>query len=490
MVDPPVNSTEWLLKSGVNPKFIDSIILTHAHADHDAGTFQKILEEGKITIYSTKTIIKSFLRKYSSFSGESIAFLWKLFSFHPVYIGRTFFLHGGEFEIFYSLHSIPTIAFRLRFQGKTFVYSSDHQGDPSLQKNLMEKGIISENRLKQLKDFPWNSDVIYHESGIAPLHTPLSFLCSLPPKHKKRIIVYHITKNDFEKAKDPDLRRAAFGIENTLVFKTEPFKYEEAYRLLDVLKRLDFLMDMPLWKIQQFFCIIQWNQYKKGERIIKEGSIGNKFFILVSGNAHVDTADLLHNKRLGAFEYFGEVALLTNSTRTANIIADSDVLALTIDKPQFVNFIAGTRFEQILKQLIASRSPDTWNLLAESRTFAILSDYQKMWIESLLKEKDFSGAGFVVKEGEPLHGMYLIRNGRVQVKKSGVAVSELERGDIIGMIHKIQKGGKAEFSFFHEKDLSLYFISREDILGFAAKNPGVSMKLVYTFNNRKKFEKK
>ena len=40
MVDPPVNSTEWLLDSNVSPKFIDSIILTHCHADHDAGTFQ------------------------------------------------------------------------------------------------------------------------------------------------------------------------------------------------------------------------------------------------------------------------------------------------------------------------------------------------------------------------------------------------------------------------------------------------------------------
>jgi len=49
MIDPPVNSTEWLRRSNVNPKLINAIILTHCHADHDAGTFQKIIEEGKIT---------------------------------------------------------------------------------------------------------------------------------------------------------------------------------------------------------------------------------------------------------------------------------------------------------------------------------------------------------------------------------------------------------------------------------------------------------
>lgn len=483
MVDPPVNSTEWLLKSNVNPKLIDSIILTHAHADHDAGTFQKILEEGKVTVYSTKTIIKSFLRKYSNFSGESFAFLWKLFSFHPVYIGRPFFLHGGEFEIFYSLHSIPCIAFRLRFQGKSFVYSSDHQGDPVLQETLRKNEIISRERLDQLKSFPWDSDVIYHESGIAPLHTPISFLSSLPTEYKKRIIVYHITRNDFEKAGDPYLRRAAFGIENTLVFKTEPFQYEEAYRLLDVLKRLDFLMDMPIWKIQQFFCIAQWKKYESGDYIIKEGSIGNQFFIIVSGNATVETADLVRSKRLGAFEYFGEVALLTNSVRTANIVAETEVLAITIDKPQFVNFISGTRFEKILKRLIARRSPDTWNLLAESRCFNHLSDYQKMWIESLLTEKEFAAKDVILREGEVLTGIYVIRSGLVHITKNGTTITKISRGDLIGMIHKIQRDELAEFTFTAEDGLSVYFIDKDDVAAFAAKNPGVGMKLAYAFNN-------
>ena len=47
MVDPPVNSTEWLLDSNVNPKFIDSIILTHCHADHDAGDLSENPRRGQ-----------------------------------------------------------------------------------------------------------------------------------------------------------------------------------------------------------------------------------------------------------------------------------------------------------------------------------------------------------------------------------------------------------------------------------------------------------
>ncbi len=72
MVDPPVNSTEWLEESNVNPKLIDSIIMTHCHADHDAGTFQKIMEEGRITVYTTRTVMNSLLRKDSALCVVSI----------------------------------------------------------------------------------------------------------------------------------------------------------------------------------------------------------------------------------------------------------------------------------------------------------------------------------------------------------------------------------------------------------------------------------
>jgi metal-dependent hydrolase (beta-lactamase superfamily II) len=91
MVDPPVNSTEWLLDSNVSPKFIDSIILTHCHADHDAGTFQKILEEGKITIYSTHTVMQSFLRKYSALTDVPEPYLRRLFNFKAHYYRQAAF---------------------------------------------------------------------------------------------------------------------------------------------------------------------------------------------------------------------------------------------------------------------------------------------------------------------------------------------------------------------------------------------------------------
>ena len=294
MVDPPVNSTEWLQDSNVNPKYIDSIILTHCHADHDAGTFQKILEEGKIKVYSTRTVMNSFLRKYAALTNTTENYLKSLFDFCPITISVPEFIHCGKFEFFYSLHSIPTVGFNLLFQNKSFVYSSDHNNDPEVHKKLLEKGIIDKKRYDEFCNFPWKSDVIYHESGIAPLHTPIKVLDSLPEEIKKKTVVYHIAKKDFPG--ETDLTLAKFGIEHTLYFDAHPWEYQKIYQILGVLNYLDFFDDMPISKAQQFISIVEENTHKKGDVIIRRGTAGDKFYIIYSGNVTVHTGDLKKQK--------------------------------------------------------------------------------------------------------------------------------------------------------------------------------------------------
>ena len=472
MVDPPVNSTEWLIESNVNPKFIDSIILTHCHADHDAGTFQKILEEGRITIYTTPTVMTGFLRKYSAFSGESVVFLRNLFDYHPVYMGRPFYLHGGEFDVSYSFHSIPTMAFRLRFQDKTFVYSSDHQNDPVVQKDLYDKKLITKERYNQLRDFPWDSDVIYHESGIAPLHTPITFLNSLDKEIQKKIVVYHIAAKDFPSPTETKLTHATFGIENTLYFKTKGIIYEESSKLLDILKHLEFFQFLSPNKIQELMFIIEQKTFKRGTKIIEKGTKGDYFYIIKYGNARVDMGSLTRSKYLGAFEYFGEVALMADTTRTADIVAETDVHLYAIEKQRFLSFIAGSDFEKLLQRLIKNRSEDTWNTLISSPYLSLLTDYQLMWLESVLERVNRTGSGVIVREGERLPGIYVINSGKVEVTKRGDTVTSFKRGDIIGSVERIWQGDVAQYSFSHARPVKLFFIDSKNLQHFVESNPG------------------
>jgi CRP-like cAMP-binding protein len=468
MVDPPVNSTEWLEKSNVNPKLIDSIILTHCHADHDAGTFQKILEEGKVTIYATRTVINSFLRKYSALSDEPVTYLSKLFSFH-----------GGEFKFFYTLHSIPTVGFTLKFQDQTFVYSSDHQGDPEVQKKLFDEGIISKERYKELSGFPWDSKVIYHESGIAPLHTPIKYLNSLPGDVQKKIVVYHIAKKDFPAT--TNLTLATFGIENTLYFPTEAPRYEKMYEILGVLKHLDFFHSLPVEKVQEFVSIINEENFRKGETIIQRGSVGDKFYIISSGNVSILNDDLVNSKVFGTFEYFGEIALMTGSQRLANVVAETDVVVYTIEKNKFLSFIGGTEFENTLQRLIKNREKGVWNVMSISPLFGRLSSYQKTWIESILSPVKKKGSGVLMREGEPPTACYIIHEGEVLISKEGRFITTLSRGDYVGSMHKVYDSEAADYTATFQKPVSLLVIGKNDVMDFISKNPGVGMTFTADF---------
>lgn len=474
MVDPPVNSTEWLEDSNVSPKFIDSIILTHCHADHDAGTFQKILEEGKVTVYSTETVMMSFLRKYSALSDVSTDYLMSLFDFYPVKIGNPLYINGGKFEMFYTVHSIPTIGFRMEFQNQSFVYSSDHNNNPALHSELFEKGIISKQRYNELKNFPWDSRVIYHESGVPPLHTPINYLNTLPFDIQKRIVIYHIANKDFPE--DTSMTLAKFGMENTLYFETEAPLFEDACQVLSVFKRLDFMSDLPVSKAQELLDIVIIKRFRKGDKIIEKGTIGNEFFIIYAGNISVESEGLERDKIYGPYDYFGEVALITGQKRAANIYAETDVVLFTIEKDKFLNFIVGTEFEKILKRVAETRSIETWNLLSMNGFFMHFTPAQKTWIESIFVSMNIQKPETLIKENEKLQTLYLIRDGEIEVYKNGNKITVLGKGDFVGSLERMHKNLPALYTFKNKKPVSLFAMKENDLKYFIDKNPGLIMK--------------
>ena len=60
--------------------------------------------------------------------------------------------------------------------------------------------------------------------------------------------------------------------------------------------------------------------------------------------------------RLGAGAFFGEMALIDDSPRSADVVADGEVLALTIDRPGFMKLLrAEPALSQALLRTLAAR---------------------------------------------------------------------------------------------------------------------------------------
>jgi hypothetical protein len=139
MIDPPPYSSAALEREGIRPQMIFGLIITHCHADHDAGAFQKVLTGSRLTIITTPTIYTSFIRKYSALSGLSPSLLKRSHRFRRGLIGQPLKFQGAVFHFTYTLHTIPCIAFKVDWRGRSMVFTGDHLNNPPLLDALQAK---------------------------------------------------------------------------------------------------------------------------------------------------------------------------------------------------------------------------------------------------------------------------------------------------------------------------------------------------------------
>lgn len=477
MIDPPVNSTEWLHDSHVNPKLIRHVILTHCHADHDAGTFQKILEENTITIHSTQTVMESFLRKYSALTQIPVKHLCKLFHFRRIFLNQPVYIEGGEFLFHYTLHSIPTIGFKLKYGGQSFLYSSDHLNHPETIIRMGKARIFPEGRLGFLLNFPWETDIIYHEAGIPPLHTPVAYLASLPSDIQKKITVYHIATQDFPK--DTQLTLAKFGMENTLFFDTEVSPYERAIRDLDVMTHVELFSNFSATKARDFLSMAKEEFFSKDAVIVKKGSLGNKFYMIVSGQVAVVTEQNEHCKIYEKYDYFGEASLISNENRSADVIALTDVQLLVLEKHAFLSFIEGSSLSENLQRLSKTRQSNSWDILANSSLFSSMTSYQKTRLEGILIRHKITRGEKLAAQGKPTNFFHILIDGVIEVKMAHKTIIRSNMGDFIGDLSSIADNAASTFEATVLEDGKVYCISQKDMADFIADNPGIYMRLLH-----------
>jgi glyoxylase-like metal-dependent hydrolase (beta-lactamase superfamily II) len=139
MIDPPPYSSATLEREGIRPRTIVGIILTHCHADHDAGAFQKVLTGSQVVVITTPTIYNSFIRKYAALSALSPALLKHSHRHKPAIIGAPLRFQGATFHFTYTLHTIPCIGFRVEWRGRSMVFTGDHFNSPPAIDMLQEK---------------------------------------------------------------------------------------------------------------------------------------------------------------------------------------------------------------------------------------------------------------------------------------------------------------------------------------------------------------
>jgi len=107
---------------------------------------------------------------------------------------------------------------------------------------------------------------------------------------------------------------------------------------LDLLRKVPLFQDLTQDELERLLTLVEARQCRKNETIVLEKQIGNAMFIIKSGKVKVIITDKKGREVLldvfGEGDFFGELALLDNKPRSANVIAlteDTELLVLRRD---------------------------------------------------------------------------------------------------------------------------------------------------------------
>jgi cAMP-dependent protein kinase regulator len=153
-------------------------------------------------------------------------------------------------------------------------------------------------------------------------------------------------------------------------------------------------------------------EYPDGAVIIREGDQADNFYILLSGACRVlKKIDGVEKQvaLLGPGAYFGELALISGSTRDASCIASGELtVCWAIDQATYLG---------LLREHHGQKRQRFRTMLRTVPLFKALPDYEILLVADALKAADVVAGKVLVREGDPGEEFFIVMEGECIVKK-------------------------------------------------------------------------
>jgi CRP/FNR family transcriptional regulator, cyclic AMP receptor protein len=117
----------------------------------------------------------------------------------------------------------------------------------------------------------------------------------------------------------------------------------------DTLKKVPLFADLDDKELAQVASGMRERRFKAGDTVTQEGACGVGFFVVEEGEAEVNVGGEARGV-VGPGDYFGEIALINESPRTATLTARTDMLCYGMTPWEF-------------RPLVETNSTIAWKLL-------------------------------------------------------------------------------------------------------------------------------
>ncbi len=173
-----------------------------------------------------------------------------------------------------------------------------------------------------------------------------------------------------------------------------------------------------------------------GEAVFRQGDVGTSLFLILAGEVavvrevHDEIPRELARLRAGAF--FGEMALITNSPRSASVRALTAADLLEVSRKDVRGLIdKEPRVLKLLMRFFRARLVGT--LLQTSPVFEPFSRDDRKKLVAAFKLRELGAGHAVFEEGSRAEGLFVLLAGRLEVLKGlDKVLGQLLPGDVFG----------------------------------------------------------
>ncbi|XP_044224508.1 cGMP-dependent protein kinase 1 isoform X2 [Thunnus albacares] len=147
---------------------------------------------------------------------------------------------------------------------------------------------------------------------------------------------------------------------------------------MELLSSVPCLQSLPEDVIMKMSDLLEETHYTEGDYIIRQGAMGDTFYIISKGQVKVTEKKPGHEElsKLSERQWFGEKALWGEDVRAVNVIAAGEVTCLLIDRETFKDIISGLVFDSGNEVLQNTESKVESDKDAALLSSSILSDFQ------------------------------------------------------------------------------------------------------------------
>ncbi len=189
-------------------------------------------------------------------------------------------------------------------------------------------------------------------------------------------------------------------------FSSEPVPALQEVQIQVHLRKIPLLADLTQDEIAAIRPELRFRHYNKREVVLHKGGSGDGLLFLLSGQLQV--VDITEDGRaiglrmLAPGDFFGEIALINNSTRSASVVAISDVLVAFLPAATALHLFSHSPSvaKQMLKHLAQKiqRDSEFRAVLSINNTARRIYTYL-----SLLQKQTDDGSDQAVVENLPTH---------------------------------------------------------------------------------------